>query len=115
MSVQTETVTVEFSDVGRGKTTWRSTVKRDEDELIRAIRKSGALMSRTIEVTYETEDNGSILVGGFRVVGSWRVLKAENDSESESLRAFRAAHGGRCPSEVFAAPKSDKTIEGSGS
>lgn len=65
-------MTVKFENVGRDKKTWSADVSSLSDaELIRSIRKQGALASRDIAFEWSEEGTSAqIYVGGFRCVGS---------------------------------------------
>lgn len=67
---------VRFIDVGSNNKTWEADIPLLDgvlcgDSMLRSIRKSGALMSRIIDV----ENDGDITVGGWRVVGRWEVVE----------------------------------------
>lgn len=68
---------VQFIDVGRGKKCWNQTFQQEPTEPIieRAVKKSGALMSRDIEAVFDCADAGFI-AAGFRPVGRFRVISA---------------------------------------
>lgn len=69
-------VIVEFTNVGRGKKSWTQELDDvDHDSLLSSVLKHGALMSRDIEFAEDPDSNlGKVIVGGFRVVGSFRLL-----------------------------------------
>lgn len=84
--IWSKTKTVRFEDVGRGKKTFEVQVRvigdlLDRNDMLRAVRKSGALMSRDIEVIanpFDPEHAMGAVFAGMRVVGAWRVVeKAE--------------------------------------
>lgn len=63
-------MTVEFTEVGRNKKTWRCEVGRVTDvALKRQIRLQQALMSNDIDFDYET----GAIYAGLRRVGTFRV------------------------------------------
>lgn len=71
-------VIVEFQSVGRAKRTWTTILPElSEVALYRAVKQRGALGSREIDFDYnEDEKRGLIVVGGFRVVGAFKVTEA---------------------------------------
>ena len=68
---------VEFTNVGRNKKSWIADLPVVNDaRLHEAVKKSGALASRDIDFTFEDdEQSGEVLVGGFRAVGTWKVIQ----------------------------------------
>jgi hypothetical protein len=68
-------VVVEFQDVGRAKKSWTATLQRfTHSALYREVKRQNALGSTGIDFDYnEDEKRGLIVVGGFRVVGSFTV------------------------------------------
>lgn len=73
-----------FENVGRGKRTFEieapgewtpRTLNVDKlAKLARKVRAAGGLMSRDVDFTYDdTTRTGTVLVGGFRPVGTFRV------------------------------------------
>jgi hypothetical protein len=67
---------VRFSNVGRNKKTWDAEIPCENGVLdgvamLKSIRKSGALMSRSVDI----DDVGNIVVGGYRVVGRWDAIE----------------------------------------
>lgn len=72
-------VTVDFEKVGGGERSWSETFpKVNYDSILRAIRKSGALASKNLEIEVEEIDGktrGTIFVGGFRAVGKFTITK----------------------------------------
>lgn len=73
-------VTVEFNEVGRDKKSWTDTLPHlSASTLSKSVKRNRALMSRDIEFEFDQgEMSGSIIVGGMRPVGSWRVVKASD-------------------------------------
>jgi hypothetical protein len=69
-------VKVQFFNVGRGRANWIDEFAEFTDaELIGSIKKQKALVSRGIEVEYDGQENvGKIYVGGFRLVGAFKVI-----------------------------------------
>lgn len=67
---------VVFEGVGRGKLTWTAELASlSERALVREIQKKGALKSRGVDVEFNDDGTaGIILVGGFRCVGTFRVI-----------------------------------------
>lgn len=66
---------VRFSNVGRGKKTWDADIpcvggNLDGSAMLKSIRMSGSLGSRVIDL----DDDGNIIVGGFRIVGRWDAI-----------------------------------------
>ena len=76
MSVHTK---VTYRDVGREKRAWSTTFPGEMCEsMVEAIwidvRKKGGLASRDLDVSYDPKaSRGAVIVGGFRVVGSFTV------------------------------------------
>lgn len=74
---ETASYRVHFSAVGRGKKSWTASLKEmpSESTLENLVRKSGALGSNDIECVFddETLEYGTVIVGGFRPVGSFKV------------------------------------------
>lgn len=73
-----KTYTVQFKEVGRNKRSWSTEVDSyTEDSLAKIVAKSGALMSHSIDVYLNESDinAGTIVVGGFREVGSLVITK----------------------------------------
>jgi hypothetical protein len=69
---------VTFSGVGRAKRTWEDRLAQfpSEGVLERLVRNKKALASRGIECVFDDDEAmefGTILVGGFRPVGMFRV------------------------------------------
>lgn len=65
-----------FVSVGRDHRSWQETVTGmpDEAQIARMVRKSRALASRDIECVFDEDlTYGTIIVGGFRPVGAFRV------------------------------------------
>ncbi len=68
-------VKVLFKDVGRRKASWEADLPvLDESALLRSISKNGGLASRDVDVTLNADGSGVIIVGGFRVVGSFYLV-----------------------------------------
>ena len=76
--------TIQFTDVGAQKKAWSATcpyspadVHDVELTVLREVRRVSALMSREVDVWYNPDTgSGSIIVGGFRRVGSFVVTEA---------------------------------------
>lgn len=65
-----------FVSVGRDHKSWETTLEQMPTEAIleKLVRKSGALGSRDIECVFDEDlEYGTVIVGGFRPVGSFRV------------------------------------------
>src|SRR6185436_1185317 len=71
-----EMITVRFEAVGRDKKSWETQLESLSDAaLIRQIRQRAALMSRDMEFDWDDAgESATIVVGGFRCVGSVRVI-----------------------------------------
>lgn len=70
------TYLVTFTGVGRGKRSWCERLSQTPTESIleRLVRKSGALISGCIECVFDEDlEYGTVIVGGYRPVGSFRV------------------------------------------
>lgn len=63
---------VTFTDVGRNKRSWEAELPLTESAFIRSIKLHSALMSQGIEIDFK---RGWIIVGGFRVVGHFEIIK----------------------------------------
>lgn len=76
---------IQFKEVGRNKKTWTAEVNElSESALLREIKKSGALMSRGVDVVLDDGDtSGLIIVGGWRTVGTFEIL--HDDSKEFAL------------------------------
>lgn len=65
---------VQFSNVGRDKKSWTAEVPANDDKTVsqgrlrEAVRKQRAIMSKDVEF-----DNGGVFVGGFRIVGEYKL------------------------------------------
>lgn len=67
---------VTFSSVGRGKVSWKQTFEEiDADVMCRAVKGKAHLMSNDIDLAWDNEERhkGTVIVGGFRVVGTFEV------------------------------------------
>lgn len=67
---------VTFTNVGRNKRGWSSILNQRPTEIIleRMVRKHGGLMSSDIECVFAEDGwSGTIVVGGMRPVGEFRV------------------------------------------
>lgn len=65
-----------FVSVGRYHKSWETTLDQMPTEaiLVKLVRKSGALGSFDIECVFDDDlEYGTVIVGGFRPVGSFRV------------------------------------------
>jgi hypothetical protein len=73
-------IEIKFEGVGRNNATWKATLPNASDrEMIREVKRHGALLSDGIEIEWnEDRSGGDIIVGGFRRVGSFEVVTAEN-------------------------------------
>jgi hypothetical protein len=69
---------VDFIEVGRDKRSWCSTFSQEPTSpmLERVIRKNVRIASSELEAVYLTDVSGSILVGGFRQIGTFLVRSA---------------------------------------
>lgn len=71
--------TIEFTNVGRNKKTWTKTWARsiDDEDIAREAKANGCLMSSDVDALWnEDETTGAIVVGGFRAVGEFKLIKA---------------------------------------
>jgi hypothetical protein len=70
-------VSVEFIEVGRKRLTWIAEMGDTSDpQMLREIRRSGALMSQDVDVQWERDGyTAHIFVGLLRLVGTARVLR----------------------------------------
>jgi hypothetical protein len=74
------TVRIRFEDVGRDRRTWEQEFTTDGDgdlsgpALIGAIRKRGGVVSRDVDFLAGDDGDMTIVVGGFRPVGKWRIV-----------------------------------------
>jgi hypothetical protein len=69
---------VEFVGVGHARKCWKVTTDKfpDEGDLARMVRKAKALASRGIDCQFDEDmEHGTVLVGGFRPVGAFRVTE----------------------------------------
>lgn len=68
-------MTVNFIDVGRDKRSWSATIKGNDilGEIASAVRKSGAIMSRSLDIELDEDGVGEIIIGGFRTVGMFKI------------------------------------------
>jgi hypothetical protein len=68
-------ITIIFHDVGRGKLCWKEEVESLSDKtLLKCIKSRHALASNTVEFYWnEDQCSGTIVVGGFRTVGTFSV------------------------------------------
>lgn len=67
---------IQFTDVGRLKKCWTSKVSQRPTEaiILKLVSKSGAIVSRGVDCEFlEVLGAGTLYVGGFRPVGSFRV------------------------------------------
>lgn len=66
---------VKFKNLGRWKATFEASIKElDHGSLLKAVRPY--LMSRDVEFSVDPDTNeGRVLVGGFRAVGTFKVLE----------------------------------------
>lgn len=67
-----------FVSVGRDHKSWETTLQQMPTETILAklVSKSGAVRSRDIDCVFDDEamEYGTVIVGGFRPVGAFRVV-----------------------------------------
>jgi hypothetical protein len=76
--------TIRFHDVGRDKAAWavacahtRANVEGVERTALLAVKRKGVLISRGIDVVYDSEANeGAVIVGGWRMVGRFTLEDA---------------------------------------
>lgn len=69
---------LQFTDVGRDKRSFSIDVRDfDDPKVFKALRSKGGLMSRDIDIVSERDEqgHGSVVVGGFRPVGTWRRVE----------------------------------------
>ena len=73
---------VEFLNVGRDKKSWTEELKSLTENTLRAsVRKNHALASRDVEFGVSDvgwPPSGTVIVGGMRAVGTWRVVPEES-------------------------------------
>jgi hypothetical protein len=77
------TYEIEFENVGRNKRSWSvpCPCSPDNEDMVefvatKSVKSKGALMSRDIETLYIAEERaGRVIVGGFRVVGAFKVVE----------------------------------------
>jgi hypothetical protein len=77
-SVEQSAYKVEFAGVGRDNRSWTSALQQQPTEAIleRLVRKHGGLASREIECVFDEDmEHGTIIVGGYRPVGAFRVIE----------------------------------------
>ncbi len=73
---------VTFENVGRNNMSWKAhTETVSEAFLLSQIRKSKSLMSREIDVIVDG-NSGTILVGGYRPVGTFRIEDSDGKTEA---------------------------------
>ena len=89
--MSTEQVILRFLDVGRTKRTWEARLPLDGDAIVRHVAKSGALMSRCIEIDYDDETGTGVITAGFRVVG--RIVKVADAPRARRLGALLEGGG----------------------
>lgn len=75
---------VRFSKVGRRKLSWRAVLGEvTQDTMVQEIKKNGGLMSSDIDFSLnETLDGGTVVVGGFRSVGTFVLSRPLTSSET---------------------------------
>lgn len=68
-------MTVYFENVGRFKQSWSVDLESLSDyRLVESVRERGRLMSSQIDVVYDEDGRGgSVVVGGWRCVGRFRI------------------------------------------
>lgn len=76
---------IAVENVGRNKTSWEMDVwdepRAAAEQIYREVRKRRCLMSSEVDVTWdEGGRSGTVVVGGFRTVGTWRALEAAPES-----------------------------------
>jgi hypothetical protein len=91
--VASNQVKVRFENVGRGKMTWDETFTADEDgtidslQLIRAIRRKGALASKGVDVSTDQKFTSGHIHAGMHAVGTWRIVpESERPTGAERLQ-----------------------------
>ena len=79
-------ITVQFKDVGRDKRSWSIALAANPlstDSIEHAVaceaKRGGRLMSSGVEAEMANPDGGVIIVGGFRVVGTFAIVDAPAD------------------------------------
>ncbi len=66
---------IAFKDVGRGNSCWTEEMPEIDDEsLYKSVKKNGGIMSQEIDFYWDDKNIGQIVVGGFRVVGTFEVI-----------------------------------------
>lgn len=67
---------VQFTNVGGSNMSWTATIPAlNFEQLHSQVKKRGAVMSESVEFSYDEESKtGSVIVGMFRVVGEFKVL-----------------------------------------
>ena len=66
---------VQFIKVGRGKRTWTSEMQKVTPNLLAdEVARSGALMSRDIEVEWDIDTMKGKIYAGFHSVGTFEIL-----------------------------------------
>ena len=77
---------VKFENVGRGKKSWESSIDcPNYTELLRAVKKGRALMSRDISFEFDEDDNksGNVCVGiTNRAVGRFTIIPEVSNGEN---------------------------------
>ncbi len=74
-------VDVEFSEVGRFKQSWTLRINPTDEAIIKAIRRKRCLASRDIDLVWNEDKSGAVIVvGGTRTVGRFALQRKENDS-----------------------------------
>ena len=70
-------ITIEFKDVGSNKKSWVKTFAKqiNTDDIAREAKAHGALMSSCVDAElFKNGEGGLIIVGGWRVVGEFKIL-----------------------------------------
>jgi len=70
---------IHFKEVGREKKTWSKQFKKSitEDDIVREVRKSRVLRSSDIDAEFsDNATTGTIIVGGWRAVGTFTIQSA---------------------------------------
>jgi hypothetical protein len=71
--------TIQFTDVGRDKKSWSKTFNKDvtTDMIEREAKSGGGLLSREVDAELNEDlASGTIFVGGFRAVGTFKIVES---------------------------------------
>ena len=68
------TFTIHFKNVGRFNKSWSEVIPNiSEREIIKSLRKSGAVLSRFPDFEYDETNNEGVVLAGFRVIGTFHI------------------------------------------